>query len=72
MDLNTCSLAMSSVDPCWANICKLEWRTRHEQAQATVNCLYTLRGQYVNLHSQLNYLLQCKKRNLIPKGFQQN
>ena len=63
MDLSTCSRA---------KICKLKWRTRREQAQATVNCLYALRRQYVNIQSQLNFLLQCKNRNLIPKAFKQD
>ena len=63
---------MSSFKACLAEICKLKWRTRREQAQATVNCLYALRRQYVNIQSQLNFLLQSKNRNLIPKGFKQD
>ena len=39
MDLNTCSLPMSSIDPCWAEICKLKYGVRLTKITSQVNVI---------------------------------
>ena len=49
MDLNTCSLAMSSVDPCWAKICKLKFVKDYLQEFETAECYGIWSGSFARI-----------------------
>ena len=46
----------------------VHYRIHREQAQATINQLLAVSKKVTNIKAQINFLMRCKKLNLIPNG----